>query len=258
MVAWMPDGRSLLVRDRGARGWRPLWDLPDRLRDLQAQSGHAPAERNFGDSAFDVSPTDVGWHSSDTSGRASAMSTSRQLLAVTLAVGPTGIPRSGVSRGRRTGAKSYTPSSKNLASTRPCFGFEPPAIDLERGVRALHVNAERPSMSRPPSGESGRLAFTTARIDVALRLVDLRGPLAGGVFQSVRRFADSTRLDVPGPFSTNGERVAFVSDRNGWARVWVANRDGSGAGAGDDAQGDGARDRTLVTRRSADCHRCGG
>ena len=54
-------------------------------------------------------------------------------------------------------------------------------------------------MSRPPPGESGRLAFTTARIDVALRLVDLQGPLSDGVFQSVGRFADSTRLDVPGP-----------------------------------------------------------
>ena len=37
------------------------------------------------------------------------------------------------------------------------------------------------------------------------------------------RFADSTRLPMSGPFSRNGERVAFVSDRNGWARVWVAN-----------------------------------
>jgi dipeptidyl aminopeptidase/acylaminoacyl peptidase len=72
------------------------------------------------------------------------------------------------------------------------------------------------------------LAFTSARIDVGLRLVDLQGPLIDGVFQSVRRFADSTRLDVPGPFSKDGERVAFLSDRNGWARVWVANRDGSG------------------------------
>ena len=46
-----------------------------------------------------------------------------------------------------------------------------------------------------------------------------------------RVLADSRtrrRLDVPGPFSKDGERVAFVSDRNGWARVWVANRDGSG------------------------------
>ena len=98
----------------------------------------------------------------------------------------------------------------------------------ERGVRALHVSADSPSMSRPRSGGSGRLAFTAGRVDVALRLIDLQGPLADGVFQNVRRFADSTRLDVPGRFSRGGERIAFVSDRNGWARVWVANRDGSG------------------------------
>ena len=47
-----------------------------------------------------------------------------------------------------------------------------------------------------------------------------RNRFAGGMFQNVRRFADSTRLDVLGRFSRDGERIAFVSDRNGWARVW--------------------------------------
>jgi hypothetical protein len=70
-------------------------------------------------------------------------------------------------------------------------------------------------VSRPPPGEYGTLAFTTGRIDVAVRLIDLQGPLTDGVFQSDRRFADSTRLDVPGPFSKDGERVAFPSDQNG-------------------------------------------
>ena len=84
-------------------------------------------------------------------------------------------------------------------------------------------------MSRPPSGESGRLAFTAARIDVALRLIDLQGPLADGMFQSVRPIRG---LDASGRagtiFEETASAIAFVSDRNGWARVWVANRDGSG------------------------------
>ena len=45
---------------------------------------------------------------------------------------------------------------------------------------------------------------------------------------SVAQFSDSTHIDFPGRFSRDGERVAFLSDRTGWAEAWVANRDGSG------------------------------
>jgi hypothetical protein len=45
---------------------------------------------------------------------------------------------------------------------------------------------------------------------------------------SVAQFSDSTRIDFPGRFSRDGDRVAFLSDRTGWAEAWVANRDGSG------------------------------
>ena len=35
-------------------------------------------------------------------------------------------------------------------------------------------------------------------------------------------------MDVPGRFSRDGKQVAFLSDRTGWAEVWIANADGSG------------------------------
>ena len=99
---------------------------------------------------------------------------------------------------------------------------------LGRGTRALHTSVASLSMSRPRSGQAGRVAFTRSRTDVGLRLVDLEGPRAGDVFQSIGHFSDSTRVDVPGRFSRDGKQVAFLSDRTGWAEVWIANADGSG------------------------------
>ena len=227
MVAWMPDGRSLLVRDGGPEAGTPYGIFQiDRETSKRTQVTHAPS--GIGDSAFDVSPD----------GRSLAFVRYERPGVGDVYVAPI----AGGEAHRRTNwnteisGVAWTPDGRDIVYAvleEPGLDqtlFRIPAIGnrLDRGVRALHVSAESPSMSRPPPGESGRLAFTTARIDVALRLIDLQGPLTGGVFQSVRRFADSTRLDVPGPFSKDGERVAFLSDRNGWSRVWVANRDGSG------------------------------
>ena len=227
MVAWMPDGRSLLVRD-GKPGVGTPYGIFQIDRETFKRSQVTRAPSGIGDSAFAVSPD----------GR---------LLAFVRyerpGVGDVYIaPIAGGEAHRRTNWNSeisgvaWTRDGRNVVYAvleEPGLDqtlFRIPAIGnrLDRGVRALHVSAKNPSMSRPPPGESGRLAFTAARVDVALRLIDLQRPLTGDVFQSVHRFADSTRLDVPGPFSKDGGRLAFVSDRNGWVRVWVANRDGSG------------------------------
>src|SRR4029077_9187426 len=44
---------------------------------------------------------------------------------------------------------------------------------------------------------------------------------------TVTPFCDSTRVDMPGRFSRDGRHLAFESDRNGDAQIWVAGRDGS-------------------------------
>jgi Tol biopolymer transport system component/DNA-binding winged helix-turn-helix (wHTH) protein len=227
MIAWMPDGRSLLVRDgEPAAGTPYRIFLIDRETSTRTQVTHAAT--GIGDSAFDVSPD----------GRSLAFVRYERPgvgdVYITAIAG--GEARRRTNWNTEISGVAWMPDGRDIVYAvleEPGLDqtlFRIPAIGnrLDRGVRALHVSAESPSMSRPPPRESGKLAFTTARIDVALRLIDLQGPLTGGVFQSVRRFADSTRLDVPGPFSKDGARVAFLSDRNGWARVWVANRDGSG------------------------------
>jgi hypothetical protein len=55
MVAWMPDGRSLLVRDGGPEDGTPYGIFQiDRETSNRTRITHAPS--GIGDSAFDVSP----------------------------------------------------------------------------------------------------------------------------------------------------------------------------------------------------------
>jgi len=227
MVAWMPDGRSLLVRD-GKPGAGIPYGIFQIDRETLKRSQITRPSSGIGDSAFDVSPD----------GRSLAFVRYERPGVGDVYVAPIG---SGEAR-RRTNwnteirGLAWTPDGRDIVYAvleeqgldATLFRIRASGNRIERGVRALHVSAESPSMSQPPTGESARLAFTAKRIDVGLRLIDLQGPRAGDVFQSVRRFADSTRLDAPGPFSEDGERIAFVSDRNGGVRVWVANRDGAG------------------------------
>ena len=151
----------------------------------------------------------------------------RRSQVASLGAGPTGTPASAVSAGRRTAARSCT-VAEAPGPDHSVFRIPADGDRIERGTRVLHTGVAGLSMSRPRSGRPGRIAFTRRRTDVGLRLVDLEGPRAGDVFQSISHFSDSTRVDVPGRFSRDGKQVAFLSDRTGWAEAWIANVDGSG------------------------------
>ena len=120
---------------------------------------------------------------------------------------------------------------------------------IERGTRALHTSVASLSMSRPRSGQPGRIAFTRSRIDVGLRLVDLEGQRVGDVFQSIGHFSDSTRVDFPGRFSRDGKQVAFLSDQNRVGGSVDRQRGRLGIATGDHASRDGASHRELVPRQ---------
>jgi Tol biopolymer transport system component/DNA-binding winged helix-turn-helix (wHTH) protein len=225
MVTWMPDGRSLLVRDGAPDAGTPYRIFRIDLETFtRTQVTHGPS--GIGDSAFAVSPN----------GQSVAFVRYERPGVGDVYVAPL----DGDDARRRTdwntevGGVAWTSDGREIVYAvveepglgETLFRIRADGTAVARGVRALHVNAGSPSISRQP-GESARLAFADHRTDVGLRLIDLRGSLAGDVLGTVSRFADATQLDVPGRFSTDGEQIAFVSDRNGWARVWVANRDGS-------------------------------
>ena len=94
-------------------------------------------------------------------------------------------------------------------------------------VAGLPIGVNMLSVSRPRTGQMYRLALGYGQPDIGLRLIDLESATQTGVFATVTPFCDSTRIDMPGRFSRDGRQLAFESDRNGDAQIWVAGRDGS-------------------------------
>lgn len=224
-LGWTPDGRALLVRDRTT-------DKPHGIFKLDLESGRrqqiTQAPSGIGDWTFDVSPD----------GQTLAFVRYERPGISDVYV----VPLAGGDVRRRThwsasiSRVAWMPDGREiLYAVQEAPGLEPSlfrvradGIAPEPGIRALHASAGGPSITRQrPSGLT-RIAFARDRVDVGLRLLDLDTRRTTERFDHVAPFADSTRIDVPGAFSRDGERVAFLSDRTGWAEVWVANRDGSG------------------------------
>jgi Tol biopolymer transport system component/DNA-binding winged helix-turn-helix (wHTH) protein len=224
-LGWTPDGRALLVRDRAR-------DKPHGIVKIDLDSGRrqqvTQAPGGIGDWTFDVSPD----------GQTLAFVRYERPGVSDVYV----VPLSGGEVRRRTrwnasiSRLAWLPNGNEiLYSVSEAPGLDPhlfrvPAYGIapEPGVRAFHASAGWPSISRPRLNGRARVAFAGDRVDVGLRLVDLEAPRTTNHFDRVTQLFDSTRVDYPGRFSRDGERVAFLSDRTGWAEAWVANRDGSG------------------------------
>ena len=223
-LGWTPDGRALLVRDRAR-------DKPYGIVQIDLDSGRrqqlTQAPNGIGDWTFDVSPDGQ---------RLAFVRYEREGVSDVYVV-----PLSGGEVRRRTrwnatiSRVAWMPGGREiLYSVNEAPGLDPslfrvPAdgVAPEPGIRALHASAGWPSISRLRPSGLARIAFVRDRVDVGLRLIDLEAPRTTERLDSVAQFSDSTRIDLPGRFSRDGERVAFVSDRTGWAEAWVANRDGS-------------------------------
>lgn len=89
------------------------------------------------------------------------------------------------------------------------------------------ARALKPVIFPAAHGRGARLAFQVQKADVSLRMIDLESRFPGNVLRA-RPVLDSTRVDMPGPFSPDGSRISFYSYWAGFpAPLWVANRDGS-------------------------------
>jgi Tol biopolymer transport system component len=224
-LGWTPDGRALLVRDR-------VRDQPHGIVKIDLDSGGrrqiTQAPSGIGDWTFDVSPD----------GQSLAFVRYERPGVSDVYV----VPLSGGEVRRRTqwnasiSRVAWLPGGREiLYSVREAPGLDPDLFRVpadggaaEPGVRTFHASAGWPSISRPRLGGLARIAFARDHVDVGLRLIDLEAPRRTDHFDGLTQWSDSTRIDVPGRFSRDGERVAFLSDRTGWAEAWIANRDGSG------------------------------
>jgi Tol biopolymer transport system component/DNA-binding winged helix-turn-helix (wHTH) protein len=216
IVGWTPDSRSLLVRDRTNEGPHGILRI-ELATGARHQVTQAPS--GIGDWTFDVSRD----------GQSLAFVRYERPGIGTIHTVPIagGEPRR-LTDWTAISHVAWSPDGRHILYSvdDDVFRIAADSTRIERGHKVLHTSGVGLSMSRPGTGRPGRLAFTEKRTDVGLRLIDLDGA-RGDVLKSDSRFADSTRVDVPGRFSRNGKQVAFASDRTGQAEAWVANADGS-------------------------------
>jgi Tol biopolymer transport system component len=225
---WTPDGRGLLIRDRSNKN-RPAGIF---LIDLKTHRSRQITQPDLGDGdwKFDISPdgstlafiryehpgvSDI--YTVPMGGGEPARLTNWSSLMSGVAWSPDGreiiFDVTGHSL-RRVLARASAPSRGTEVSN---LG----------GLITSAALGSTPSLSRPNRGQPARLAFQLEVINVGLRLVDLNAPPSSGVLQ-VKHLAEGRRIDIPGPWSPEGERVAFVSYSAGTpAQFRVVRRDGS-------------------------------
>ena len=113
----------------------------------------------------------------------------------------------------------------------PARGGSPGKGRAIAGLEGMVTPAAR--ASKPVVATGGprypvRLGFQVQKADVGLRLIALDSAVGPEGTLKAETLADSTRVDVPGAFSPDGQRLAFFSMWSGVAApLWVVNRDGS-------------------------------
>jgi len=218
---WTPDGRSVLLCD--AEGERPpgiyqvSLDTLERREVFRARQGSRLWR-------FDISP--------DGKNLAFILVEDGNVGDIYVAPMEGGEPRRVTDWNSAPNGVGWSPDGQQLiyaaGQSGNLFKVHAFASRPSRGSPVLlPVGAFDPSLSRPGPGRAPRLAFSTFRPRLNLRLIDLRA-LAGEAFQAVSAVADSTSVDFPGSFSRDGSKVAFTSERSGGPQLWLASRDGSG------------------------------
>lgn len=82
-------------------------------------------------------------------------------------------------------------------------------------------NANEPSVS----SKGDRLAYVHNRSDP--NIWHIPGPAWSGDRPAPLKLIDSSRADITGYFSPDGNRIVFASDRSGSLQIWTCNSDGS-------------------------------
>jgi serine/threonine protein kinase len=97
-----------------------------------------------------------------------------------------------------------------------------------KGAIPKRINLDASAASAPAISRLGnRLAFETGKYDLNIWRIDLKGP--GHKPGEPFRFISSTQVEYYPAFSTDGRRIAFVSQRSGTDEIWICESDGSKA-----------------------------
>jgi len=218
--SWTPDGQSLVMTGATADEqsiFLQVLETGARRRLTQAPPG-------FSDGFPKVSPD----------GKTVAFTREKSPQSTLFVVPVTGgEPKRLTEWGEVIGRFDWTPDGREIlypqldTSGMRIFRIAATAGQTPVAVAGLPIGVNMLSVSRPRTGLTYRVALGYGQPDIGLRLIDLESATETRVFATVTPFCDSTRIDMPGRFSRDGRQLAFESDRNGDAQIWVAGRDGS-------------------------------
>lgn len=224
LLAWTPDGRHLVVPDQ-------ITANEGSLTLIDTETGERTRLTSPGDAHFDLEP------SLSADGRLLVFNRVRgeylsdvyvqKLDASYRPVGPpTKLPAAGSWNGtprvlddRGEVLVSAGPLPRLSLWRVPLDGTGPP-----ESLGIIGDNATQSAVDRT----SGRIIARTFRsqsdvLRFALPTVPTRGPQD----PPVEEFAQSTYIDRGPVYSPDGSQVAFISDRNGWRQLWVADANGN-------------------------------
>jgi Tol biopolymer transport system component len=218
-AGWMPDGKSLLIRDNGGDGpyciYQAFVNTLSRRKLTEPQAG-------VGDGRFSISPdgANLAFIRYEHPGVA-------DIYVLSMDGGP---PRrlTNWNDGQFSGV-AWMPNGRELLYSkgrlwRIAANLTQPGRGSE--VEGFSGSAENPAVSQPRPGQPARLVFQAVTTSATFRIVDLAAPVYNGVFQAVKPFASPSDFIGGGAFSPDGTRFMFASGPPP-LKLWTSATDGT-------------------------------
>jgi Tol biopolymer transport system component len=227
-LAWCPDSSCLIATDSvGER-------QPDALFVVSLESGQtrqltAPLPLALGDCNPAISPD-----STSMVFRRVPASGAGELYRLALGKGPTarGTPERLTPSALDAAYPAWLPDGKGIlfSAQRRLWSLAIPGHSRPSLLPFSGEDGMMPAVSRAEPGGPTRLVYVRSSSDTNVWRVETSA--AGAVALSAPAVAiSSTRADIAGDFSPDGQRVAFASNRSGSFEIWLADPDGSNAAA---------------------------
>jgi len=225
-VAWMPDGKSLIVSEMTSSICASLFLIS--LMTGEKKRLTWPPEPSIGD----------GWPAVSSDGLTLAFArypqdSSANIYVMSLLDGE---PRQLTAEKASLFGLTWTPDGRRIVFSSDRGGIarlwqvsaQTSAPRAPAPLEAVGDDARFPSFSRDRTGSAARLAYQRFNQNVDIRRSEIveAGTPAHAMHRSAR-FIASTRSDDHPQFSPDGKQIAFVSNRSGTMEVWVCNSDGT-------------------------------
>jgi Tol biopolymer transport system component len=220
LVGWMPDGKSLLIRDNGGDGPYCIYQV---FLNTLARRRLTEPPVGVGDGRFSIS--------SDGANLAFIRFEHPGVADIYVLSMDGGQPRrlTNWNDGEFAGV-TWMPNGREVLYSTKGRLWRIPMNLTQPGhgspVDAISGSAENPAISRPRTGQPARLAFQASNTIATFRIIDLAAPPYEGVFHAVQPFVAPSDFVGAGAFSPDGRKFIFASGPPP-LRLWTSAVDGT-------------------------------